>query len=70
MNSSSFQSNTQEVLLTTIHNQDSVVEVYLNDDRKIITELLHLSGLRVKVYQYKLENYKQRPGTFEIFQKI
>jgi len=70
MNSNSLPSNTQEVLLTTIHNQDSVVEVFLNDDRKIITELFHLSGLRVKVYQYELDKYMERPGTFKIFENI
>ena len=62
MNYSSITSNAQEVLLTTIHNQNSVVEVYLNDKSKIITELFHLSGHKIRLYQYALEEYKVLPG--------
>jgi hypothetical protein len=62
MKYSSITSNTQEVLLTTIHNQNSVVEVYLNDKSKIISELIHLSGHKIRLYQYALEEYKALPG--------
>lgn len=70
MNSRSFQSNAQEVLLTTIHNQDSVVEVYLNNQKNIITELFHLTDQKVQLYQYDFDKYKERPGIFEIFENL
>ncbi|MFT6166358.1 MAG: hypothetical protein ACJAV5_001191 [Vicingaceae bacterium] len=70
MNTKSILPNVQEVLLTTVHNQNSVIEVYLNNQKDTVTELYHLSNHRVKVYEYDLEEYKQKPNSFGILDKI
>ncbi|MDA9312507.1 hypothetical protein OAD50_03750 [Vicingaceae bacterium] len=70
MNTRSTAPNAQEVLLTTVHNQNNVVEVYLNKLTQTVTELYHLSNHRVKVYEYEIEEYKQKPNSFGILDKI
>ncbi len=70
MNIKSTLPDVQEVLLTTIHNQNNVVEVYLNKQNETISELHHLSNHRVKVYEYKLEEYKQKTNAYRILDKI
>ena len=60
------QPSKQEILLTTIHNQDNVVEVYLNDAEQLITEMIHLSNHRVKLYQFEVSQYKKRPELYNL----
>lgn len=62
--------NKQEILLTTIHNQDHVVEVYLNDAEQRITEMIHLSNHRVKLYQFEVAQYKKRPELQHLLHNI
>ena len=63
--------NSTDVLIDTIHNQYSVVEVYFNEKDMKITELKHLSHERIRVYQYNLDAYlTQMKGYRGIDQKI
>ena len=59
MDSTNYQPNRQEVLLTTIHHQNSVVEVYFNEKFQLVSEIIHLSNHRVKLYQYDVAQYKK-----------
>jgi hypothetical protein len=70
MNTESTLSNTQEELLTTVHNQNNVVEVYLNNQKETVTELFHLSNHRVKMYEYPIQEYKERHDTFGVADQI
>lgn len=61
----------QEILISTKHFQDSVVEIYLNQKKNLITELIHLSNHRVNVYQYDADKYlKESRKLSGINQKI
>ena len=51
------KASNQDVLLTTNHDLDSVVEVYFNENKNVITELKYLSNDRVRIYQYELDSY-------------
>ncbi len=70
MNIRSTAPRVQEVLLTTVHNQNTVVEIYLNKQKKIVMELHHLSNHRVKVYEYTILEYKQKTNNLGILDKI
>ena len=49
--------NSQGTLITTFHNLESVVEVYINQNHDKITEFKQLNGNRTKRYEYDLEEY-------------
>ncbi len=49
--------NSQGTLITTIHNLESVVEVYINQNHDKVTEFKQLSGNRTKRYEYEIEEY-------------
>ncbi len=51
------QSDQQDILITTVHEQESVLEVYLSKGQDLVTELKYLSNNRLSVYQYPLEDY-------------
>lgn len=57
MEMATVQSNQQDILVTTVHEQESVLEVYLNKDQDLVTELKYLSNNRVRVYQYPTDTY-------------
>lgn len=57
MNLTSTKTNAQEILITSVHYQECVVEVYLNKDKNTITELKHKANHKVSVYNYILEDY-------------
>lgn len=47
----------QEVLISTIHNIDNVVEVYLNPIDNLVSELVHLSKGHTHISQIDIETY-------------
>lgn len=55
----------QDCLITTVHNIENVIEVYLNPNNKLVTELMHLSDNRIKVYQYELAKYLEQRATIK-----
>ena len=48
---------TQATLVTTMHNMESVVEVYLDVENRSVTEVKHLNYNRVKAYSYPVDEY-------------
>lgn len=62
---------TQDLLVSTIHNLDEVIETYFNVDQNIISEIQYKSNNRVLVYQHELELYlKEKSGSKNIRQII
>lgn len=49
--------NKQEIIISTIHYENSVVEIYLNESESLISELRYLSNNRVNIFQFTLEDY-------------
>ena len=47
-------------LLTTVHNPESVVEIYVDQQREFITEIKHLNYNRVKSYVYPFSEYRNK----------
>lgn len=43
--------------LTTVHHPESVVEVYLNLERGVVTEIKSLNNNRQKRYEYSVSDY-------------
>ena len=71
MQYSNFTPPQQDILVTTIHYQESVLEIYLNGKKKTITELKHSSNHRVSVHQHSLEDYlKQKSHIHGLEKKI
>jgi hypothetical protein len=69
--SNNFKSNSQYILLATIHNIENVVEVYLNKTENLISELIYFSDNRTKVYQFEFDKYIKESSHFrKIDEKI
>lgn len=68
-NSKDTKSSTIDVLLTTIHHLESVTEIYLSNDKYLITELIHQSNNSVKVYQYNFDDYLIKSSNFKVIEK-
>lgn len=63
--------NQQDILLSTLHFQDSVLEIYINKEKNTIYELFHLADHRVNVYEYEVDQYLQtKRNTKSIEEKI
>lgn len=61
----------QDILITSIHYETSVLEVYLNKKRNTITELKHKPNHRVSVYKYAIKDYlKQQNSQHIVAQKL
>lgn len=43
--------------VTTFHNPETVVEVYVNREKSVVTELKSLSDNREKKYHYSVDDY-------------
>lgn len=51
--------------ITTIHNPESVVEIYLNQQHQRVTEIKSLNGNRTKYYEYALDKYLHQVQGFK-----
>lgn len=51
--------------VTTIHNPESVVEIYLDKKQEIVTEIKNLNCNRSKQYSYSLKDYLQMVRGFK-----
>jgi len=51
--------------VTTIHNPESVVEVYLDKQNQVVSELKCLNYNRHKAYHYSVEEYMQKVKGFK-----
>ena len=69
MSSTKLKANTQDILLNTIHNLENVTEVYFNGIRNIVTEIMYLSNSKVYVYQYELDSYLKKIGSYSRFKQ-
>ena len=51
--------------VTTIHNPESVVEVYLNKEHTLVTEVKSLNYNRYKNYEYPVSEYLEMVKGFK-----
>lgn len=55
----------QEVLISTVHNEDNVVEVYLNPIDRIVSELIFSIRDKTQVFQTDLDSYLDKDSGYK-----
>lgn len=63
------RTNCQEILITTIHNQEDVMEIYFNEKMQLVTELVYKSNNRASIYQHTVALYLKQHKNFNGVEK-